>query len=295
MSIRTRTRTILILALSAIILGSSVGLAVALSPATPSNSPLEKLFKSLVSDTRSAESAPSIQEIEQELQQYRCLSRSDKIIRELGRGKGGVVYEISHKGERQALKVQKTTGENYIKYKFIDRMKECELAQLAARDNIGFEVYKCRKCGPPDTAENFVIMRMRYADGILSNLVRHTKYTEEEIEGIARQMVGLCLLLREKKFTHDDLHLDNIAYVGNAKKFELKIIDFGRSVQVYEENVDWNGILRDVQALYCEKDSEGAEVRWDQFRILYNKLKEIGADKGFISKYEFDPNCKKTS
>ena len=148
------------------------------------------------------------------------------ILRKIGQGGMGVVYEATHTliGKRVAVKV---LLDKYARKEQIVARLEQE-ARLASA--IGHEhIIDITDFGQTDDGRTFVVMEFLEGESLGEILAREGPLPEERILAIAIQVAGALGAAHAKGIVHRDVKPENIFVLRRKDRDFVKVVDFGIS------------------------------------------------------------------
>jgi|JI10StandDraft_1071094.scaffolds.fasta_scaffold06297_8 tRNA A-37 threonylcarbamoyl transferase component Bud32/uncharacterized membrane protein YgcG len=148
------------------------------------------------------------------------------ILRKIGQGGMGVVYEATHTliGKRVAVKV---LLDKYARKEQIVARLEQE-ARLASA--IGHEhIIDITDFGQTDDGRTFVVMEFLEGESLGEILAREGPLPEERILGIAIQVAGALGAAHAKGIVHRDVKPENVFVLRRKDRDFVKVVDFGIS------------------------------------------------------------------
>jgi calcium/calmodulin-dependent protein kinase I len=163
-------------------------------------------------------------------------SEDYKVVREIGRGSSGVVYEARHRatGLRAAVKVIYRVGLNATEEQAIRH--EQEIIQSLNHPNI----IKCYHFYDEPTVF-YIILEYVTGGELFDRIVEKSHYTEKE----ARDLVELILLIvkhcHDRDIVHRDLKPENLLLVSVDDDEAVKLADFGMATKT--EGDDLSGLF----------------------------------------------------
>ena len=150
------------------------------------------------------------------------------VIKQLGKGGYGKVYEVKHKktGELRACKhLSKLNIKNLDKFR-----REIEILKKMDHPNIIriYEVYESER-------SLYIVMEECKGGEIFDRIIEHIQnkqmYSEKDAAIIFQQVMSCIQYCHNQNICHRDLKPENILYLnaGSEKNNRIKIIDFGLS------------------------------------------------------------------
>ena len=150
------------------------------------------------------------------------------VIRQLGKGGYGKVYEVMNKKTREirACKhLSKLSIKNLEKFK-----REVEILRIADHPNIIklYEIFESRH-------SIYLIMEECKGGEVFDRIIEHIQkkemYSEKDAANILRQMISAVEYCHNNGIAHRDLKPENLLYLnqGPEEKNPIKVIDFGLS------------------------------------------------------------------
>lgn len=197
----------------------------------------------------------------------RDVTQDYNLIKELGSGAYGIVYEGVHKqtGEKRAIKAM---NKEQIEDK---EALENELAILKQLDHPNivklYEIY--------EHANNIYLITEQCDGGELFYHITKTKYlTEEQAAKIMRQIFSAVAYLHSNKICHRDLKPENFLLKYPDDDSSIKLIDFGLSRKLNENEYmnDPNGTPFYIAPEILEGEYTEAVDNWSLGVILYIML-----------------------
>lgn len=157
-----------------------------------------------------------------------------QIIRKVGQGGMGVVYEATHTliGKRVAVKV---LLEKFAKRNNIVARLEQE-ARLAS--SIGHEhIIDINDFGTTEDGRTFVVMEFLEGESLAECLAREQTLSESRILHIALQAASALAAAHDKGIVHRDIKPENLFLVQRKGDDFVKVVDFGisKSLQASDE------------------------------------------------------------
>ena len=151
-----------------------------------------------------------------------------EVIRKLGKGSYGKVYEVKNKttGEIRACKqLSKSNLSNLKKFE-----KEIELLIKTDHPNIIklYEVFE---------DDRFIYLIMEKCNGgelfdrIIIHIQSNKMYTEKDVAKIFQQLISAIVYCHDNGIVHRDLKPENLLYINEGDEINnpIKVIDFGLS------------------------------------------------------------------
>ena len=188
----------------------------------------------------------------------------NKISKFLGQGSFGAVFSnIEKNGDKNAIKISKSTPLMFQKEvrtsnKFYDLGVAIELLESG---NLHIE-----------KAGRFQFLKMGTVHGTIGQLLDYKLWNEDEINEIVLKIFNIIKKISDNRLTHGDLHFYNIGFTyDNANKFQVKLIDFGRSREISRPKADIALLLRGTQFL----QSENTFVRDTFIKLVHKRAKNM--------------------
>ena len=156
-----------------------------------------------------------------------------EIVRPIGEGAFGAVYEAAHRairGRKAALKILHPE----LAFKAESRrrfLNEASAASRAGHDNI-VQVFDC---GETDDGLCFVVMELLEGASVKERLRQGPMLPERAID-VARQVAAALAAVHGVGIVHRDLKPDNLFLVARDGGETLKVLDFGLA-KVWDEEV----------------------------------------------------------
>ena len=153
-----------------------------------------------------------------------------EVIKKIGEGSYGKIYKAKHKisNEIRAMKqIEKKKIINMIAFK-----KEIEILSYLDHPNIIklFEVYE-------DSKYFYLINEICNGGELLNKILKRKKENnpikEKEAANIFRQLIYSISYLHNMNIVHRDLKPENILFINEDINSEIKVIDFGFSIEFH--------------------------------------------------------------
>ncbi|HKE16677.1 MAG TPA: serine/threonine-protein kinase [Kofleriaceae bacterium] len=155
-----------------------------------------------------------------------------EIIRKIGQGGMGAVYEANHKliGKRMAVKV--LLDKYAQKDQIVARLEqEARLASQTRHPNI----IDITDFGQTADGRTFVVMEFLEGESLASLISRGGRLEIGRAVHIARQVAGALGAAHEKSIVHRDIKPENIFLVQRGDDDFVKVVDFGISKSIRPE------------------------------------------------------------
>lgn len=154
------------------------------------------------------------------------LSNHYDIIKEIGSGGFGHVYQVKHKTSTELRACKKLSKEKIEDIELFN--KEINILSQMDHPNIVnlYEIFEDQR---------FIYMIMEQCTGgelferIIENVNKDKMYTEREAAEIFKQVMSAIAYCHSKNICHRDLKPENLLFKSNDKDSPIKIIDFGLS------------------------------------------------------------------
>ncbi len=187
------------------------------------------------------------------------LSNSYRIVRRIGIGGMGTVYEARHtrmNGRRLAIKIMHT--ELARKTELVTRFRrEAEVAGLAHHPNV-LEVFDV-----DETPEGipFIAAELLEGEDLAKRLERVGKLSLEETVHVVRQLCAALSAAHAVGIVHRDMKPDNVFLVGEDPP-TVKLLDFGiaRLTDPGAANRTRTGVVMGTPAYMAPEQARGAKV-----------------------------------
>jgi len=171
------------------------------------------------------------------------LAERYKIVRRIGEGGMGAVYEARHAiiGKRVAVKV--------LLEKFLENqelvarlLQEARLASSIGHENI----VDVTDYGTTTDGRAFVVMEFLDGESLAQLVIRDAPLPVERSLGILRQVSSALSAAHAKGIVHRDVKPENIYLVHRGEADFVKVVDFGvsKAVHTREEGPDWQRLTR---------------------------------------------------
>ena len=148
------------------------------------------------------------------------------VIRKIGQGGMGAVYEATHTliGKQVAVKVllEKYTQREAI----VARLKqEAQLASSVRNEHI----IEITDFGTTDDGRTFVVMELLDGESLAECLARESKLPEQRLLRIASQTASALAAAHAKGVVHRDIKPENLFLLKRKEQDFVKVVDFGIS------------------------------------------------------------------
>jgi serine/threonine-protein kinase len=171
------------------------------------------------------------------------LAERYKIIRRIGEGGMGAVYEARHAiiGKRVAVKV--------LLEKFLENqelvarlLQEARMASSIGHENI----VDVTDYGTTSDGRAFVVMEFLDGESLAQLVIRDAPLPVERSLSILRQVASALSAAHAKGIVHRDVKPENIYLVRRGELDFVKVVDFGvsKAVHVREEGPEWQRLTR---------------------------------------------------
>jgi len=185
------------------------------------------------------------------------LSNSYRVVRRIGIGGMGSVYEARHtrmNGRRLALKIMHT--ELARKTELVTRFRrEAEVAALAHHPNV-LEVFDV-----DETPEGipYIVAELLEGEDLAQRLERVGKLSLEETVTVVRQLCAALSAAHAVGIVHRDMKPDNVFIVGDST---VKLLDFGiaRLTDPGAANRTRTGVVMGTPAYMAPEQARGQKV-----------------------------------
>jgi hypothetical protein len=230
-----------------------------------------------------------------------CLLKNGwKPIKLLGAGVFGVVFEVKNinTGELAAFKIVIENEDTYISPK-----QEIVNQIIFSKEGLGPKVYCVSS--KQIAGEKVYGILMERIDMILKDFLMKS-LNEEQKKIFIKSLLTFLSIMRDKNFTHGDMHTENIALIKDRKnpmKLKLVFIDFGMSsTKVADTRLDASQFLRGF-IIDCKENEKkhlpfNCKKRFIWLKIVINtylrsigKLPVTGSNKEFISLFKRYKKC----
>ncbi|HWM84821.1 MAG TPA: serine/threonine-protein kinase [Kofleriaceae bacterium] len=158
-----------------------------------------------------------------------------EIIRKIGQGGMGAVYEATHKliGKRMAVKV--LLDKYAQKDPIVARLEqEARLASQIGHTNI----IDITDIGQTEDGRTFVVMEFLEGESLGALIARSGRLDTRRAIGIARQVASALSAAHEKEIVHRDIKPENIFLLRRGEDDFVKVVDFGISKSIRPESGD---------------------------------------------------------
>ena len=158
------------------------------------------------------------------------ITKHYEVIKKIGEGSYGKIYKAKHKisNEIRAMKqIEKKKIINMTTFK-----KEIEILSILDHPNIIklFEVYE-------DLKYFYLINDLCTGGELLNKILQRKKENnpikEKEASNIFKQLIYTISYIHNMNIIHRDLKPENILFINEDKNSEIKIIDFGFSIEFH--------------------------------------------------------------
>jgi serine/threonine protein kinase len=171
------------------------------------------------------------------------LAERYEIVRRIGEGGMGAVYEARHTviGKRVAVKV--------LLEKFLEKpdlvarlLQEARLASSIGHENI----VDVTDFGTTSDGRAFVVMEFLEGESLAQLVIRDAPLPVERSLRIARQVASALGAAHDKGIVHRDVKPENVYLVRRADADYVKVVDFGvsKAVHTREEGPEWQRLTR---------------------------------------------------
>jgi len=153
-----------------------------------------------------------------------------KVLRRIGEGGMGAVYEAEHKviGKRVAIKVLlERFGEKQDLVKRL--LNEARLASAIGHENI----VDVTDFGTTDDGRAYVVMEYLEGEPLSELLAREAPLAVSRCLGIVRQVAGALSAAHDKGIIHRDIKPENVYLIKRGNRDFVKVVDFGVSKAVH--------------------------------------------------------------
>jgi serine/threonine-protein kinase len=158
-----------------------------------------------------------------------------QIVRRIGEGGMGAVYEAKHTviGKRVAVKV--LLEKFHAKSDFVARLlQEARLASSIGHENI----VDVTDFGTTDDGRSFVVMEFLDGESLAALIMREAPLPVERCLRIARQVTSALGAAHAKGIFHRDVKPENVYLVRRGDADFVKVVDFGISKAVKQGGED---------------------------------------------------------
>jgi serine/threonine protein kinase len=171
------------------------------------------------------------------------LAERYEIVRRIGEGGMGAVYEARHTviGKRVAVKV--------LLEKFLEKpdlvarlLQEARLASSIGHENI----VDVTDFGTTSDGRAFVVMEFLEGESLAQLVIRDAPLPVERSLRIARQVASALGAAHDKGIVHRDVKPENVYLVRRGEADYVKVVDFGvsKAVHTREEGPEWQRLTR---------------------------------------------------
>jgi serine/threonine-protein kinase len=187
-----------------------------------------------------------------------------QIVRRIGEGGMGAVYEAKHTliGKRVAVKV--LLEKFHTKTDFVARLlQEARLASSIGHENI----VDVTDFGTTDDGRSFVVMEFLDGEALAQLIMREAPLPIERSLRIARQVASALGAAHRKGIFHRDVKPENVYLVRRSDADFVKVVDFGISKAVKQGGEDpaesyrltHTGLLLGTPLYMSPEQARGAE------------------------------------
>ncbi len=165
------------------------------------------------------------------------LEQRYEIIRKIGQGGMGAVYEATHKllGKRVAVKV--LLDKYAQKDQIVARLEqEARLASSIGHANI----IDITDFGQTSDGRTFVVMEFLEGESLGQLIARSGRLDTRRSVNIARQVASALGAAHQKGIVHRDIKPENIFLIRRGDEEYVKVVDFGISKSMRPEDTDEN-------------------------------------------------------
>ncbi len=165
------------------------------------------------------------------------LEQRYEIIRKIGQGGMGAVYEATHKllGKRVAVKV--LLDKYAQKDQIVARLEqEARLASSIGHANI----IDITDFGQTADGRTFVVMEFLEGESLGQLIARSGRLDTRRAVNIARQVASALGAAHQKGIVHRDIKPENIFLIRRGDEEYVKVVDFGISKSMRPEDTDEN-------------------------------------------------------
>jgi serine/threonine-protein kinase len=196
-----------------------------------------------VPDAPAPASPPPVPELRTDPLVGSVLADRYEILRRIGEGGMGAVYEARHTviGKRVAVKV--------LLEKFLEKpelvarlLQEARLASSIGHENI----VDVTDFGTTADGRGFVVMEFLEGESLAQLVIRDAPLPVERSLRIARQVASALGAAHDKGIVHRDVKPENVYLVRRADADYVKVVDFGvsKAVHTREEGPEWQRLTR---------------------------------------------------
>ena len=161
------------------------------------------------------------------------LQQRYELVRKIGQGGMGAVYEATHKliGKRVAVKV--LLDKYAQKDQVVARLEqEARLASSIGHSNI----IDITDFGQTDDGRTFVVMEFLEGESLGALIARSGRLDPQRAVGIAHQVASALGAAHQKGIVHRDIKPENIFLVRRGEEDFVKVVDFGISKSIRPES-----------------------------------------------------------
>jgi serine/threonine protein kinase len=196
-----------------------------------------------VPEPAAAPVAPAAPELRTDALVGSVLADRYEILRRIGEGGMGAVYEARHTviGKRVAVKV--------LLEKFLEKpelvarlLQEARLASSIGHENI----VDVTDFGTTVDGRAFVVMEFLEGESLAQLVIRDAPLPVERSLRISRQVASALGAAHDKGIVHRDVKPENVYLVRRADADYVKVVDFGvsKAVHTREEGPEWQRLTR---------------------------------------------------
>ncbi len=164
---------------------------------------------------------------------HTTLDQRYEILRQIGEGGMGEVYEAEHKGigKRVAVKVLRTGGRADAASRLL---REARLASEIRHEHI----IDVTDVGTTADGRAYFVMELLSGESLAERLRRKGPMSEQVAVAIARQVASALEAAHERGIIHRDIKPENIFLLDRRDGEFVKVLDFGLSKRVVAEEGD---------------------------------------------------------